>query len=72
MKWRCAELDDDDVYVTVPMQEHEFDKVLQWLEEQPIKSFLADLYDRMIDAMNERIGKQPDADEDDDEEDVGA
>jgi len=44
----------DNAYVTIDLDEHEAEQIRDWLEEQPIASGLGNLYDRLIEAIDEK------------------
>lgn len=43
-----------ETYVSIDLSEDEFDQIIDWLSEQEISTGLGKLYDRMIEAAENR------------------
>jgi len=47
----------DDIFVTVDLNETEFDALVEWLGEQQIDTGLGKLYDRLLELAEARDGE---------------
>ena len=47
----------DDIFVTVDLNEAEFDALVEWLGEQQIDTGLGKLYDRLLELAEARDGE---------------